>query len=160
MGALVFWIITGIYCLALYLWSGFSLYRIALNNNVPNPWIAFVPFFQYYIIGEICEEYTLWGFRIRSLKWVLPAFCILQTVLGIVDMLTFRVLSFLVRALIALILHKFFTLFGVKRARLFAVLSLFGMLPIAIFLYWMKDMPMQMSQGAYTCPFAENPCKK
>ena len=48
-----------VYTLLLYAASAVSLYQIAKNNSVPNPWIAFIPVLQYYIIGSLCEEYMM-----------------------------------------------------------------------------------------------------
>ena len=46
-----------VYALFLYAASAVSLYQIAKNNSVPNPWIAFIPILQYYIIGSLCGIY-------------------------------------------------------------------------------------------------------
>lgn len=146
-----------IYSLILYLGIAISLYHIAKNNNVDNPWIAFIPIAQYYIIGSICEEYVIFGFRIKNLKWTLIGLELLQFVLAIFGSPLYIPLRIVVNILIVLVLHKFFYLFSPQHAVLYAVLSLFGRLPLVIIMFIIKDYPMCMSAAAFRYPFADRP---
>ena len=149
--ALVFNIV---YTLALYVGMAISLYAIAKNNNVRHAWIAFVPVLQYYIIGTLCEEYIILGFRIRCLQWSMAGLELLQTFLGFFGGLIFFPIRILVRLLLVLVLHKFFYLFEPRRAVPYALLSMLGRLPLVILLFVIKDRPMVMSAGAFPYPFA------
>lgn len=141
------------YSLALYLGMAFSLYSIAKHNNIKNPWIAFIPFFQYYIIGSLCEEYVLLGVKITKLQWFMVLLAFLQVVTTFGNFTSF-VVSILLNILIALILHKFFYLFDPSKALIYAGISIFGRLPLVIVLFLIKDRPIVMSAGAYQYPFA------
>lgn len=146
-----------IYAVAIYAASAYSLYIIARRNAVPCPFLAFVPIVQFYIIGSICEEYVLWGYRIRKLAIVMCLLVLVRALSGIVTGMSGFAFNLVSTILMALILHKFFYLFKPQHALIFAILSLFDMLPIAIILFFIKDMPMQMSAGAYPYPFANKP---
>lgn len=143
-----------LYNLALYAAAAVSLYMIAKNNSVPYPWVAFIPVFQYYIIGSLCEEYMLREYRIRHLEWVMVLLEFLQIFLSFGVGFFFLPLRILINLLLVLFLHKFFYLFVPQRATLFALLSIFGRLPLVILLYLLKDKPLLMSAGAYPYPFA------
>ena len=138
------------YIVGVYVFTAFSLYKIAVNNNVKNPWIAFIPIFQYYIIGDICEEYVILGYNIRHLKWVMVGFNAMQYLSGLV-----AVLQLLVNLLLALILHKFYYMLDQKNALIYAVISVLGRLPMAVILFMLKDRRVTMSSGAYPYPFAD-----
>lgn len=142
-----------IYSLALYIGIAIALYSIAVRNNVKKPWIAFIPVFQYYIIGSLCEEYVIKGFRITKLGWFMVLLSFLQMCLGFVSGFSFLMLSILVNVLIVLILHKFFYLFEPQRAVIYALLSLLGRLPLVIILFMIKDRNIIMSAGAFPYPF-------
>ena len=143
-----------IYSVALYLAIAFSLYHIGRNNGVRHAWLAFVPIVQYSIIGSLCEEYVLWGIRIRPLSLVMVGLELLQAFLGFFGR-GFFVLQMAINLLLVLILHKFFYLFDPRKALLYSVLSLLGRIPVAIFLFLLKDRVVCMSAGAYPYPFAE-----
>lgn len=138
-----------------YALSSVSLYRIAVNNNVKYPWLAFVPIIHYYIIGSICEEYRLFGVTIKQLWLVMPLLLLLQVSLTALSSLFAFVPGVIIAIVIALIMHKFFYLFIPERAFLLALICLFGNLAAALALFWIKDMRVQMSGGAYPYPFGE-----
>ncbi len=139
--------------LAAYGISSYSLYSIARRNGVKNPWIAFVPILHYYIIGSICEEYRIYGYTVKRLDIVMPIVLLIQVMAAYVPSYIAFVPSLLAGILIALVMHKFFYLFDPQHAFLFAIVCLFGRLATAIVLLLIKDLPMQMSAGAYRYPF-------
>lgn len=143
--------INSLFYLAIYVAIAYSLFCIAKNNNIRYPHLAFIPIAQYAIIGMLCEEYVILGVRLRPLSLVMIGLSLLQMVVGTLLL----PLQLIVNFLMALILHKFFYLFQPRRALIYSVLSLLGSLPLAIILFMIKDMPMQMSAAAYPYPFAE-----
>lgn len=146
-----------VYSAVLYFAMAISLYSIAKNNNVPNPWLAFIPIVQYYIIGSLCEEYVIFGFRIRRLQLTLVLLELLQVFLGIASPAIYIPLRIIVNILIVLVLHKFFYLFSPQHAFLYAALSLFGRLPLVIIMYMIKDRSVCMSAAAFKYPFENRP---
>ncbi len=144
-----------LYNTAIYIVTSISLHEIAKRNGVGHPWLAFVPIIQYYIVGSICEEYVIFGINIKRLDIVLCLIFLINLFVGVLTSFVFLPLKLITKILIALIFHKFYSLFVPNRALLFAVLSLLGNFSVAIILFLIKDAPMQMSAGAYTYPFAD-----
>ncbi len=148
-----FYTVTGIIAsvlinVAVYVISAISLFNIGNRCGVKYSWFAFVPILQFYIIGSICEEYVLFGYRVKQLPWIICAIMLLQTIFQS------TIIGVLATILSLLVLHKFFYLFNPQRALLYTILCVFGMLPLAVILLLLKDAPIQMSAGAYQYPFA------
>lgn len=140
--------------IAVYAVCAYSLYKIAKRNGVKYPYLAFVPIVQYYVIGSICEEYVLWGYRIKHLSVVMCLLLLIQTATGITGAFSAMLINFAASALIALIMHKFYYLFMPQHALILAIISLIGgQIPLAIILFFIKDKPMLMSAAAYNYPF-------
>lgn len=143
-----------LFSIAVYAVCAYSLYKIAKRNGVRYPYLAFIPIVQYYVIGSICEEYVLWGYRIKHLSVVLSLLLLVQTATGIMGIFSAMLINFAASALIALIMHKFYYLFMPQYALILAIISLIGgQLPLAIILFFIKDKPMLMSAAAYQYPF-------
>ena len=143
-----------VYLILTYAACAYSLYIVGRRNNVKNSWFAFIPVLQYYIIGSICEEYQLFGVRLKKLEWVMCALALLQILTRFSTVFGAGVIGLISGLVIALVMHKFFYLFCPERAIIYAILCGFGRLPLAIILFLIKDKPMQMSAGAYIYPFA------
>lgn len=142
------WIINIAMYVATYILTALALYTIAKRNGALNAWLAFVPVVQYYIIGDICEDYKIFGKWIGKLGLVfLGAVCIKLLSSGLLDLVAFLV--------IMLVMHKFFSLFVPDKALIYTIFSALGMLAMSIVLYTMRNKPMQMSAGAYFHPFGE-----
>ena len=146
-------IFTIVYNVVIYAACAYSLYVIGKKNNVENTWLAFIPILQYYIIGSICEEYQIFGYRIKNLKWTLCIIAAVQMLASVSTAFGAGIVGIVAGLLIALIMHKFFYLFSPERATIYALLCVFGRLPLAIILFLVKDMYIQMSAGAYPYPF-------
>lgn len=54
-------IVFGVFCLLLYIFGALGIMELAKKNNVPNPWMAFIPVANNYLIGKL-------GFEIYSDK--------------------------------------------------------------------------------------------
>ena len=143
-----------LFSIAVYAVCAYSLYKIAKRNGVRYPYLAFIPIVQYYVIGSICEEYVIRGYRIKHLSVVLSLLLLVQTATGIMGIFSAMLINFAASALIALIMHKFYYLFMPQYALILAIISLIGgQLPLAIILFFIKDKPMLMSAAAYNYPF-------
>lgn len=146
--------LTLVYTIGIYVLCAYSLFIIARNNQVRWAWIAFVPVLQFYIIGQLTEEYHFYGYRIPKLQWIVPALFFLQSVLGAFGGFLLLIPKLAVNAALALVLHKFFYLYEPRRAFMYAVLCLlFGRLPLVILLFILRNKSMIMSAAAYPYPF-------
>lgn len=148
-------IVLTVLTLTSYAISSVSLYKIGMNNGVKYPWLAFVPVAHYYIIGSICEEYRLLGVTIKQLGIVMPLLLLAQVSLSTVSSFFAFVPGIIIGIVIALIMHKFFYLFDPAKAFVLAIICLFGNFVTSLALFYIKDMRIQMSAGAYPYPFGE-----
>ena len=155
MGVILFfeWLFVILIAIAVYVLTAIGLYKIGARNGVKNPWLAFVPILQYYVVGSICEEYVLFGYRIKYLNWMMCIIMFFALMSG--GSFSLNIISLAATVLSLMILHKFFYLFNPQKAMVYTLLSLLGGIPIAIIIYILKDTPMVMSAGAYPYPFAE-----
>ncbi len=73
MGIILFfeWLFVILIAIAVYVITAIGLYKIGARNGVKNSWLAFIPILQYYVVGSICEEYVLFGYRIKYLNWLM-----------------------------------------------------------------------------------------
>lgn len=141
------------YIIVIYLANSLSLYSIAKNNNVPSPWLAFIPFVQFYVIGTITEEYYIYKFKIPKLSVLMSVIMLAQALAGYLPGFLFFPIPILLNILVALILHKFFYLFEPRRSVIYAFLCILGNIPMTLILFFMRDKQMIMSGGAYRYPF-------
>lgn len=155
MGIILFfeWLFVILIAIAVYVITAIGLYKIGARNGVKNSWLAFIPILQYYVVGSICEEYVLFGYRIKYLNWVMCIIMFFALMSG--GSFSLNIISLAATVLSLMILHKFFYLFNPQKAMVYTLLSLLGGIPIAIIIYILKDAPMVMSAGAYPYPFAE-----
>ncbi len=141
-----------IYIIAIYVFSAFCLYKIAKNNNLSEPWMAFVPFLQYYIIGELCEEYIIFGYRIKNMRWVVVLFELIRTTVSFASGFLLFPIRIVVSLAYALIMHKFFYILNPERALIYSIIAMIGKLPMAIVLFLSRDERVTVSAAAYKHP--------
>ena len=151
------YVILLLYNIAMYLFTGYSLYTIAKRGNVKYSFLAWVPILQYGIIGAIAEEYVIFGYRVRHLNLVMCGLAFLQIFSGYTFIFGIGLIGFAAKIAIAVVMHKFFYLYDPSTALIFAILCVCGRLPFAILLFLTKDKMMIMSPGAYPYPFANKP---
>ena len=65
-----------------YIPASIALYRMAVNCQVENPWLAWVPFANLYIMGLIIRELRFQNYEIPRPELVLPAAAALNFVVG------------------------------------------------------------------------------
>ena len=59
--------------IALYLFSSFGLYTMALKKNIEYPWLAWIPIIKLFILGEIIgEKVTISSLKIPYAQVILP----------------------------------------------------------------------------------------
>lgn len=151
-GTLGFFVQTA-YILVIYLANSLSLYAIAIGNNVPKPWLAFIPFVQFYIVGVITEEYYIYKFKIPKLSILMSIIMLAQALSNYLPRFLFFPIPILLNILVALILHKFFYLFEPRRATIYAFFCILGNIPMTICFFLLRNKQMIMSGGAYRYPF-------
>lgn len=134
--------------LALYLVTAFSFYKLANIRRIPNAWLAFIPFFQLYVVGYIGDtlKYNTAPFnRYLSdipLAYALPLLSILSGVVGIFPLIGFlgsSLLSLLVFVGEVLVYLFVFEQYAPQNKFLFTVLSLIPVVGPCLILYSIRD---------------------
>ena len=67
-----------------YLALAIGLYRMAIRKGEPNAWIAFIPFVQFYMIGQLLERVKIGNTEITSpnLSYLFVAITLAPFILG------------------------------------------------------------------------------
>ena len=65
--------IVALLALIRYALTAYALMRIAENHNIENPFLAWVPFANYYILGKLVGRIRLFDREITNMQWVLLA---------------------------------------------------------------------------------------
>lgn len=134
--------------LALYLVTAFSFYKLANIRRIPNAWLAFIPFFQLYIVGYIGDtlKYNTAPFnRYLSdipLAYALPLLSILSGVVGVFPLIGFigsSLMSLLVFVGEVLVYLFVFEQYAPQNKFLFTALSLIPVVGPCLILYSIRD---------------------
>lgn len=70
----VFWIVfacSAVIEVALFVLKGIGLYTIGKRENIPNGYLAFIPFASYYYMGKIIGPVKLFGYRLKNIGLLL-----------------------------------------------------------------------------------------
>jgi hypothetical protein len=121
------WVLLAI---AVYVLSSLGLYAIAKNRGMENPWLAWIPIAQYYVIGTVVKELDFGSFQIPKMELILPLGALAVAVLSWIPVLSWLLwLAFAVIAIYSLyILYK---KYAPNQALIYTIL--FFLFPIFIF---------------------------
>lgn len=119
----VFMLFFAILILLAYIPMSLGLYRMALKCGVDNPWMAWVPIANLYIVGRIIRELRFQSYEIPRPELFLPGALVVNLLISRVPFIgPLYGLAFL--ALLLLTLFRLFSIFKKDSALLFTLLSL------------------------------------
>ena len=123
--------------IALYIVSSFGIMIAAKKNNIPSPWIAFVPYGRYYIIGKLgFEVYPEESKKHPELTWVLFGLSVAALFLGNIYGWA---LSLAITVLNAMAFYNIFKVIVPKNATMFTVFTIIVENLGGVFLYSLRD---------------------
>ena len=130
------WFLGSVVGIALYLLMAWSLYQMALKQNIEYPWIAFIPIAQFYIIGKLIGDLSIGTFAVPSIEYVLPAGALLSAlpipiIRGLVSIVFLVVFIF--------VLLKLYKMYAPGNETLYTVLSIILPFLLPVFLFLIKD---------------------
>ena len=138
LGAFIFVFV--IIALIVYILLSLGLYKLAKNAGIENPWLAWIPIANLYILGKLVKNVSLGSLEVPSLEIVLPVASLATMVLGSVPFIGWIInLAYLI--LLVLVLYNLFKIYRPEQATLWTVLSIifsFIGLP-AIFIFIMRN---------------------
>lgn len=134
LGGLVF--VFFILAIALYVLMGLSLMTMAKNKGIENPWLAFVPVGNMWIIGKIIETIELGEKKFENAALILTVGCFVSIVPIIGSLLA---LVYMVVVYISL--FKLYKMYAPENATLYLILTIFvGVAMPFIFYFKLKDV--------------------
>lgn len=131
-------ILMAIIGIAFYIFFSFALYKLVQKRGMPNPWMAWIPIAQFYILGLMVKKTKISTFEIPSLEIVLPVGLLAVLILGAIPVigtlisLAFYVLTFFV-------LMELYKQYIPEKALTYALLSILGV-TIPFFLLKLSKM--------------------
>lgn len=126
-----------------YLLFAFGLYGLAKKANIENPWVAFIPIAQLYILGMLVKNVKIQDKEIPSLELVLPLGYLAMLILNRIPLIGF-LLSIAYLVLFALTIYKLYSEYRPESAVLWLILSIF-ILPILVFIM-RNDSPVNIAE--------------
>ncbi|MBR4949262.1 MAG: hypothetical protein IKZ25_00640 [Clostridia bacterium] len=144
--------------LALHLLTAIALYLFAKDAGIENPWLSFIPYGNYFLLGNMAGEISLGNIRIKNPGIVLlivsfvsgflsafssvfsnlneenVTFALIFLVISVISM----IISLAVGAFLGFIYYNIFRKYGENNAILFAVLSCVVPFALPIILFYMR----------------------
>jgi uncharacterized membrane protein len=123
-----------IIAIVFYVLAALGLYKLAQNEGIENPWLAWVPFGNLYIVGRLVKTVKLFNYDIPSLELVLPIGAIAVAILGGIPLLG-TLLSIAFMIVLYVTLYNLYKKYRPQSATLWIILSIvLGLFPIFIFI--------------------------
>lgn len=124
--------------IAMYILASIGLYKLAANRKIDNPWLAFIPIANLYILGLIVKKLKVDSFVVPSLELVLPLGCIVSAILRRIPLIGWLIsLAYLV--LILFTLYNIYKMYRPQQAVLWLVLSIVLPFMGPIFIFMMRN---------------------
>lgn len=124
--------------IVLYVLASVGLYKLAANRNIANPWLAFIPVANLYILGLLVKTIKLDSFEIPNLELVLPLGFIAAAILRRIPLIGWLAnIAYLILTLITL--YKLYKMYRSEQATLWLILSIVLPFMGPIFLFIMRN---------------------
>ena len=128
--------------IAMYVLFSLGLMKLAENKGIENPWLAWIPIANMYILGLIVKEVDVFGQKITKLELVLPISCAIGLFAAIPVIGQLLVLAYGIFMIFVLL--KLFKMYRPEQAVLYTVLSvILGLFSIFIFII-RNDSPVNV----------------
>jgi hypothetical protein len=124
--------------IAMYILAALGLYKLATNRNIENPWLAFVPIANLYILGLLVKKVNMGTFEVPSIELVLPAGCIAVAILGGIPLIGWLLnIAYLVLGLFTL--YKLYSMYRPQQAIVWIILSVILPFMGPVFIFIMRN---------------------
>ncbi len=140
----LFTLVMAVVGIAAYAVISFSLYTMAKNRGIQNPWLAWIPIANLYILAQIIQTLNIFGLEIPMFTVVYPLAAVVVGLLGQVDFIG-PILSLAYFILSIAALNKLYRMYAPDNATLYTVLSLFGIPAIFIMFMIRNNTPVEVA---------------
>ena len=123
--------------IAIYVVSSLGIMFAAKKNNIPSPWIAFIPYGRYYIVGKLgFEVYPEEEKKHPELTWILFGLSVASLFLGSIYG---GLLGLAITILNAMAFYNIYKVIVPKNATMFTVFTVIVENLGGVFLYSLRD---------------------
>jgi predicted PurR-regulated permease PerM len=145
MGVFIFILLA--VAVVMYIFSALALYKMASNRNINNPWFAWIPFLNLYLMGEIIDQRVYLGeLEIPYAQLVLPlgslAVGLISSLLGAIPYIG-AIIAFILPIAWAIYVfaavYRLYKLYKPGSAVLYLILSIIFSILQPIFMFTMRN---------------------
>jgi len=126
--------------LAGYVLTSLGLMTMAKNKGIENPWLAWIPIGNMWILGQIIVTVDFGGNKYDNAGMILAVGCLASALLGAIPVIGQLIsLAFLILSIMCL--YKLYKMYSGDNAVMYLVLSIiFNAIAIGVILYKLKDV--------------------
>lgn len=124
--------------IVLYILASIGLYKLAFNQKLENPWLAWIPIANLYILGKLIKNLKIDTLEIPSIELVLP--------LGLVAVMILKYIPFIgwlcsvaYAVLCIMAYYKLYKMYRPTQAVLWLILSIVLPFMGPIFIFMMRN---------------------
>lgn len=122
----------------LYILTSLGLMKLAQRRGIENPWLAWIPIANVYILGKLVGSFDIGTKNVNKLEFVLPIVLVVQVVLGAIPFLG-SLISLAAWILYIFVAIKLFKMYAPTNYVLYTVLSAIGLFGIMFFIIRNND---------------------
>ena len=120
-------LVTVLFSVACYVLFSYSLYIIVSKRNMPNPWLAWIPFANLYCVGKITGDIKIFTLKLQNMEIILPLAFALFIGLRYIPLVGF-VLSAIGLLVLVIAFHKLYETFDPENAFILTIMT--AILPV------------------------------
>jgi hypothetical protein len=125
--------------IGIYVLMAVGLYGMAMNKRLENPWLAWIPIGNLYILGKLIPELKISSYVIPSHEMVLPAVAILNLFLSKIPLIG-ALIALINLVLIICALYTLFKRYVGEKALMYTVIGVITCgIMMAVFLYILRN---------------------
>lgn len=122
----------------LYVLASIGMYKLAFNQKIENPWLAWIPIGNMYILGKLVKNVKIDTLEIPSLELVLPLGLVAVMILSNIPFIGWLI-SIAYSVLCVLAFYKLYKMYRPAQAVLWVVLSIVLPFMGPIFIFIMRN---------------------
>jgi hypothetical protein len=124
--------------IAMYVLASLGLYKLAANQGIENPWLAWIPIANLYVLGRLIKNLKIQSYDIPNIELVLPIGSVAIMILGNIPVIGW-IIQLVYAVLFLFAIHKLYKMYRPDSAVLWLVLSIILPFMGPIFIYMMRN---------------------
>lgn len=129
--------------IVIYILGALGLYTMAKNKNIENPWLAWIPIVQLYILGRIIRTLKIGEYEVPQVEMVLPLAAVGGTVFSVIPLIG-GLIGLVVLVINLFALHRLYNIYRPDEAVLYLIISVVLPFMGPVFIFLMRnDKPLK-----------------